>query len=353
MKNASYFPLVGILSSPGKTEDSFRGNLKVFKAIQKELTKIGGLSFIFTTNDFNEHDVNGYFYYEHADKWGKRTFPIPDLIYNKISFRKEESSALFLSLKQTFENDGKYFFNPCFFDKWEVYLALVKSTTLNGYLPKTWMFTTINDVLEKLNTYHSLYVKPVNGHKGQGVYKLSYDGTSYYIHKKNQTINYVQADFVQDTEKLLMKKPYLLQKEIQTDTIDDCKYDLRILCLYEKGVHKIIGIGVRKADENSIITHVPNGGEIIPFQQVQDRCSEDKLDWLAETVGRQLIERYGFVGEFSMDVGITPQGEPILFEVNSKPMIFDEVDIQTKRIERTVKLFADLANSTSQNKKEF
>ncbi|KKI90772.1 hypothetical protein WQ54_18650 [Bacillus sp. SA1-12] len=353
MKKFSYFPLVGILTSPGKTEDSFRGEQQVFKALQKELLRIGGLSFIFTTEDFKEHYVNGYIYNEHADKWGKRTFPIPDLIYNKISFRKEELSALFLSLKQTYENNGKFFFNPSFFDKWESYCALEKSSKLKSYLPKTWMYRTINDLLAKLATYRSLYIKPVNGHKGKGIYKLSFDGMNYYIHKKNQTSTYLYADFIKAAEKILMRKPYLLQKEVITDTLDGCKYDLRIICLYDKGIHKIIGIGVRKADENSIITHVPNGGEIIPFQQIKDQCSKDKLNWLAEIVGSQLTKRYGFVGEFSMDVGITPRGKPILFEVNSKPMIFDEIDIQTKRIEQTAKLFAELANNTIHNKKEF
>ncbi|MGM0876860.1 MAG: YheC/YheD family protein [Bacillota bacterium] len=346
MRKFNYFPLVGILTSKGKIEDSFRGDLSVFKSIQKELIRIGGLSFIFTTEGVNENYVSGYILYETHEKWGKISFPFPDIIYNKVSSRNEEKTNPFLTLYDFYKQRNKPFFNPSFFDKWDIYQTLSKSNQLLPYLPKTWVYTNMNDLLSKLNTYHSLYVKPVNGHKGKGIYKLSFDGLYYYIHRKNNRIKYFHSDFVHYVGKLLKECPYLLQMDIQTDKIDDCKYDLRILCLYDKGSHKISGIGVRKAAENSIITHVPNGGDIVSFQRIKHKYSDQQLNWLAETVGDELTKSYGFLGEFSMDIGLTPDGNPYIFEVNSKPMIFDEPDIQKKRVTQLVGMFRDLANTT-------
>ncbi|WP_338787513.1 YheC/YheD family protein [Metabacillus sp. FJAT-53654] len=353
MKKFNYSPLVGILTSKGKLEDSFRGDHSVFKSIQKELMKVGGLSFIFTTEGVHRDYVSGYIYLHHDQKWGKLSFPFPDLIYNKVSSRIEETHAPFLALKQLYKKEGKYFFNPCFFNKWESYCSLSKSKQLSAYLPKTWIYTNMNDLLSKLSTYHALYVKPVTGHKGKGIYKLSFDGLHFYLHRKNKRIKYFHSDFVQDIETLLKNKQYLIQTEIHTDKIDKCKYDLRILCLFDNGIHKIFGVGVRKAAAHSIITHVPNGGDIISFQRIEHKCSISQLNWLAQTVGAQLTESYGFIGEFSMDVGLTPQGDPMLFEVNSKPMIFDEMTIQKNRITQLVELFTKLTNVTTFVQEDF
>jgi hypothetical protein len=70
------------------------------------------------------------------------------------------------------------------------------------------------------------------------------------------------------------------------------------------------------------------------------------LNRIAEAVGRELTKKYGLIGEFSMDIGLTSGGKPFIFEVNSKPMIFDEPDIQKKRESQLVKTFNDIANST-------
>ena len=342
MKNVNYSPLVGILTSNGQKRGSFRGDSFVFKSIQKELMKIGGLSFIFTTDGVREDRVLGYIFYESQEKWGRISFPFPDIIYNKIPFRRDEETTRFQSLYRLYQQEHKHFFNPSFFDKWELHQTLSESKLLKSYLPESWKYTNMTDLLTKLHTYPSLYLKPKNGHKGQGIYKIVYDQSSYYIHKKNNRIKYDESDFVHDVEKLINQRHYLLQKDIQTDLIDNCKYDLRILCLYNHGFHNICGIGIRKAVKNSIITHVPNGGEIVSIEKIKHKVPIEKLNWLAKTIGSELTKSYGFIGEFSMDVGLTPEGKPIIFEVNSKPMIFDEKAIQKKRITQLVQLFSDL-----------
>lgn len=344
MEKFNYYPLIGILVSKGKTDVTFRGDSTVLRSIQKELLSIGGLSFIFSTDDIKDNCVSGFIYYETQEKWGKVDFPFPDLIYNKISTRKEEVLEPFLALKKVYKNSGKYFFNPCFFNKWETYSSLTRSEKLAPYLPETWMYSTMSDLLSKLTTHHSVYVKPVNGHKGKGIYKLSFDGVHYFVQRKDKKVKYFYSDFVQYIGKLLKKSPYLLQKEIVTDTIDgDCKYDLRILCMYKEDSHKILGIGVRKALPNSIITHVPNGGDIIPLDRIKHKYSKTQLNQLVEEVGQELSKTLGFIGEFSIDVGIATDGKPVIFEVNSKPMVFDEEDIQANRIVELARLFKELA----------
>jgi hypothetical protein len=54
-----------------------------------------------------------------------------------------------------------------------------------------------------------------------------------------------------------------------------------------------------------------------------------------------------------MDVGLTPDGNPFIFEVNSKPMVFDEKSIQKKRITQLVELFIKLAKNTNNYREDF
>lgn len=353
MRKYKYFPLVGILASKGKKNNTFRGELAYFKSIQKELMSFGGLSFVFRTDDVHEDYVNGFVYYETKEKWGKISFPFPDLIYNRVALRKEELTPPFLTLFHSYTQQNKPFFNPSFFNKWDSYQALSKSKRLVPYLPETWMYTTITDLLSKLNIYHSLFLKPVNGHKGKNIHQLTFEDGQYFIRSNSNISKYTYDEFMLFFGKHWEQNQYLIQKAIKTDTIDECKFDLRILCIYENGSHKISGIGVRKAAKNSIITHIPNGGSIVSFQEVKHKCSPLQLNWLAETVGAELAKFYGFIGEFSMDIGLTPKGNPFIFEVNSKPMIFDENTIQTNRITRLVELFNELANTTNTYKKDF
>lgn len=342
MKKYNYFPLVGILASKGRKSNSFRGDAVMFKAIQKELMNKGGLSFVFTTDDIQDNSIIGYVFSEKNKKWGKASFPFPPIIYNKISSRMDEKTTDFIKLQQSYQQKNKTFFNPYFFNKWQCYQALTKEQKLLTYLPKTWHHTN-NLLILNLLKFGAIYAKPIKGRKGKGIYKLKEQDKIYYIFTKDTFKTYHKSSFLDELE-YIIPKDYILQQEIETDTVEGCKYDLRIHSLYSSGSYQITGIGVRKAAKNSIITHVPNGGEIISFASVGDNISINELDHLTELVGNSLSKSFGFVGEFSMDIGITPHGKPYIFEVNSKPMLFDEGNIQKKRITGLTELFIELAN---------
>jgi len=340
-------PLVGIFASKGQKKDAFRGDITVFKAIQKELKEKGVLSFVFTTAGIHEKGITGYVYFEGYKRWGKISFPFPDLIYNRISTRSEESSLEFQHLHELYRQKEKPFFNPCFFNKWDCHLILSQEKNLQIYLPATWMYTKQSDLVTLLHTYPSLYVKPVNGYKGSGIIKVMKNEHHFTVQTALEKRTLSNVEFSNWLENSLKPKLYIMQEEVQTDKFETCKYDLRVLCMYKKGRYTSVGIGVRKARKESIVTHVPNGGEILPFHKVQNRCSIKQIDWLANEVGNTLTKNIGFIGEFSMDIGLTSTGSPLLFEVNSKPMIFDEKDIQHKRIILLSELFLSLTKNSS------
>ena len=341
------YPLVGIFASKGRKEDTFRGDITVFKTIQREMKNYGAQSFVFTTAGIHETHITGYVYFEGYNRWGKISFPFPDLIYNKISIRSEEASSEFQQLLQRYKQNSKPFFNPSFFNKWDCHLFLSQKKDLQAYLPKTWMYTKEVDLVELLQAYPSLYVKPVNGYKGKGIVKIMKDEHDIIVQTNIEKKTLSSSEFTNWLEDSLRTHSYIIQEEIQTDKYDGCKYDLRVLCMYKQEGYSSVGVGIRKASKDSIVTHVPNGGEILPFHKVNDRFSIKKINWLANEIGNTLSRNVGFIGEFSMDIGVTSSSYPILFEVNSKPMIFDEADIQHKRIVQLVELFLSLTKNPS------
>jgi hypothetical protein len=60
---------------------------------------------------------------------------------------------------------------------------------------------------------------------------------------------------------------------------------------------------------------------------------------VVEEAGKWLTDHWGFFGEFSIDAGVSSKGNYYLFEINSKPMSFDEQEIEKKRIKNLCRLF--------------
>ena len=84
------------------------------------------------------------------------------------------------------------------------------------------------------------------------------------------------------------------------------------------------------------------GGKIYPYHQSQTKEVDGQLTEIAQTCGTVLSKQLGFIGEFSIDLGENEAGELFIYEVNSKPMQFDEVDIEKNRLFHLKKLFIEL-----------
>jgi hypothetical protein len=107
---------------------------------------------------------------------------------------------------------------------------------------------------------------------------------------------------------------------------------------------KISGIGVRQSQGQEVTTHVPAGGKIVPFSDLPYQEDKQELQRLAILVGSSLLTFYRNIGEFSMDVGKSENGDLFIFEVNSKPMVFDEDSIRKDGLNHLIQLFSYLAD---------
>ncbi|RLQ97317.1 YheC/YheD family endospore coat-associated protein [Falsibacillus albus] len=333
-------PLIGILTSKNK-KGVLTGNSLLFQKIQAKLQKSGGLSFIFTLEDTYKDRIEGYFYDEPSSRWYRGLFPLPQVVYNRIPFRWAENRDEFNRFKMFLAEQNIPFFNPGFIHKFSLYEVLKKHPSIALHLPETSP-STKGRLEEMLSRHKSIYVKPVKLSQGKGISRISLEkgGDAISYETMEGTKRYATLEDFWTSESPKWKNDdILLQQEITTKTIDGKKYDLRGLVHYSSFGYSLTGIGIRVAGSNKLTTHLKRGGSLFPYEKLKDDAIEDKLSELMKRCGEALTDHYGFFGEFSFDVGIDQEGHIWIFEINSKPMSFDEPLIEQAKIENLIDLF--------------
>ncbi|MEH7381550.1 YheC/YheD family protein [Bacillus sp. JJ1533] len=339
-------PIVAILTGFSK-DNTFIGNLKVLKKTLLSLQENGALGIIITPKSIQEQSVEAFTFYQPLQKWIKLRTPLPDVVYNRIPYRHMEEGLAFTKVVTFLKMKEIPFFNPSFFSKWEIYQILKNNDFVHRFLPDTTLIKDKSDIEEMLAKHPILYLKSSTGHKGINLYRLKTVHNEIIVESPHEKQSYPTLipfwkKFMDD----FSVNDYLLQEAIRADTYDGKQYDLRLLCHYYEKKHIISGIGVRVAGKNGVTTHVPNGGSIIPYELVRSRFDEVLLKKLVNEVGKVLLDETGeFIGEFSIDLGRSVDGRMYIYEINSKPMVFDEDQIQQKGLENLTKLLIMKSNA--------
>ncbi|MFC4322131.1 YheC/YheD family endospore coat-associated protein [Litchfieldia salsa] len=323
-------PIVGILAGNSKTKTTFSGNAATFIRIQKELEKQGSLCVVFTPSSVGASEVNGFYYLRKVKKWVRIKTPLPDIVYNRIPYRKMEKDFDYSQLLTLLEQKNIPYFNPSFFSKWSVYQSLRQNPKIQSYLPDTTLYS-LDSLIMMIEKYKCVYLKSDQGHKGKGLFRIRKHNHGFSLASLDQQLHFnslIELDNYLGP--FLEKDKYLVQESIVSDTFESKRYDIRILVhLSHDNHYRISGTGIRLSGKNDLTTHVPNGGKIISLSIVEDRINEKLLSNIVEEIGHQLSKDLkASIGEFSVDIGKTPKNDYYIFEVNSKPMVFDEPHIR-------------------------
>ncbi|GHH98569.1 YheC/YheD family endospore coat-associated protein [Neobacillus kokaensis] len=339
-------PLIGILTAQ-KANGAIAGNGQLFKNLQQKLISLGGISFVFTIEDIEENCINGYLYFPEKKGWIKKQFPYPDLVYNRIPFRKTEQQEKIRSFFFSLKKRGIPFFNPCFINKYEFYECFKHHTHINKYLPETILIRKKQDLLELLETHSTIYLKPANSSRGKGIYRLSMTASSsiQVEGRKTQEIFETVNHFWNKWHEKLLQKTYLAQEAVQSAEYNGSRFDFRILAHADGNNYTVTGVGIRQSQEQEITTHIPSGGKLLPYELVKSTKHEEFIQSILSPIGRTLSEHFGFFGEFSIDAGISKKGQYYIYEVNSKPMSFDEQEIEAGKIDNLCRLFLELSKN--------
>ncbi len=297
-------------------------------------------------------------------RWVKAIFDCPDIVYNRLSFRRDEAQSDVLQLLVYLRNHPKIkIFNPRFLTKWEVHHSLVNSSLTRDLVPETCLFNK-NNLGIMLQKYTELFVKPISSSVGKGIIIICRsqcgDGYRYKLACSDEKGEYCRSalDLYSNLKEIMIPgHQYLLQKSIQLARIDGRVFDLRTQ-VQKNGQGKWVmsGIGVRVAAPNKYVTHVPNGGTKADYDEVikmvfgssawQVRNLEGQLHDICQNVPYVLEKKLNMnLGILSMDIGLDQNGLMQIIEVNSKPASFDEVHIRRRHLEILNQYFFYLSKS--------
>lgn len=331
--------LVGILSGDRK-QKRFSGDEHYFRKIQHELATRDGVGFVFTPSGILEKTIDGFVFEE--NEWRKKTFPYPTLVYNRLPSKKTETSENVRAFFERLHKQNIPYFNTRFINKWETYERLANAPHIDIRLPHTELLTDSEKAFAFLKTHSYIYVKPISGKTGKGIATLVYENDhNVTLSTQSNSKTVTSRDVYRLFSTLLRQSQtdHILQQGIALNKWKEQKYDFRILLLKPHMTWKVIGIGVRAANKRDITTHTLRGGAIIPLNSVRPKVNVEKLTALARQIAVELNKTYTSLKECSFDIGRDENGNFWLFEMNTKPMSFDEHDIEKRRIVELVNTF--------------
>lgn len=358
-------PFVAILTSDSRKP--FAGNHQNFADLIQMGKRLGITVYVLTPKGIREGKafVNGYLLQtcRPTPKFHQTILPFPNVVYNRIPYRKEERSNAVINAIQYLKQKRVPVFNPCFFNKWSLYEDL-NTTVCQAHLPATSKLSNYASFRQMKTKHTALILKPVEGKAGIGMMKIEGNGPYTLIYQTKKQNFHLSFPSISEVYKkvihLSYKRPYLIQQAIPLATYQGMPFDVRMLVQKDETADwKISGIGVRIAGKKAISTHVPMGGRIEDFNRVlstafpqQKEKLQQRLVQLGLTCAKAIEEKTGkMLGEMSMDIGIDRQGKLWFFEANAKPQKFDEPVIRARSLRRILEYALYLSGFPSYRRK--
>lgn len=354
-------PTIGILTSALPKQGEFSAS-----STQAELMYLSNIGrtlnaqvYIFTPHaiDWENNSTKGYVYKPSSDKfgiWESSVYPLPDVVYDRISSRKAEArSTIKMTKRRLMGLPNLKYFNPSFFNKWRVHEMLISNPSMLPYLPETRPLNKAN-LQAMLDRYRVLYIKPANGSLGRGIIKIYSKGDGkihFAIYQNSQQHGSAEnaAQFLFKTKSFHHKKNYIVQQGIDLAKYKDSAFDIRII--YQKngeGKWIISKKFIRVAARGSSISNLSKGGRAeqskTVLSQVLHRdkslimAKNNEMKNLCETVAATMEKSsQSILGELGLDIGIDQQGRLWLIEVNSKPRKTTETEMSQTIVRNTFK----------------
>ncbi|WP_079507882.1 YheC/YheD family endospore coat-associated protein [Mesobacillus jeotgali] len=332
-------PLVGIMTSFSKNM-SLAGNGSLFKALQTEITKRNGMTVVFPPETIVKDGLTGVTFLPDTQKWIPIKTPLPHLVFNRVPYRKAEQQLAFKDAVNYLIALGIPFFNPAFINKNKLYHLFASHDQLRKLMPESISVKSLNQLDAFLDKHKGIYLKPSSSSKGIGIFRIRQRNwqIEFESHSHRHHYNGI-TEFWNAKSKQLLKYDYIAQKEVRPAAIDGKRFDFRVHAHDGQNGYEVTGIGIRQSEKQDLTTHIPNGGSLLPYITVKNPRHDAFFAWAVREIGMMLTEELGYFGEFSLDAGLTEDGKYVIYEVNSKPMSFDEPQIEEKRIIALVDLF--------------
>jgi hypothetical protein len=295
--------------------------------------------FAFSPSDMNwqQRTVRAHFLTA-GGRWERRVIDLPDVVYNRyLCGRTLEFQPAMRNFRKLLKEHRIPIFNWSYFNKQEVFDRLRDGNERRAseHLPATVKQATVKSVLKMFDRFSQIFLKPVGGFAGFGIYRLLSAGPEdarLHFHRGRKPIvmrfpsRQAMIQYVQKQTRGFHK--YIAQQGIALLRYQDCPVDFRVhLNRGRGGQWRVSGIGAKKAGKGSVTTHIRTGGRVFHPERILRYFFRNKADdvlnnmhsaaiHLAQAIARTTPR---LVGELGFDLGIDTEGKIWMFEANSKP----------------------------------
>ncbi|MDA8234747.1 MAG: YheC/YheD family protein [Clostridia bacterium] len=350
-------PILGLFTRRVPSIHSDSNQARFLQLLVQYSRELKILTYIFTPSGINwdKRVVNGYVFRGNMEAgfWEPCTFPIPQVVYDRIGNRRtenmkdvQETKRRLLSLR------GLQYFNLRYLNKLETHQFLKTRPEVAHYLPETNGYGEGSVLYSFLDKYDVIYVKPTNGSLGRGIIKVNRAGDFFQYRYRLRNGRIVNGSATSKEalkgclDRLVKSKPYILQQGLNLRTYNGAPFDIRILMQKNhNGLWRRTKMLARVAKKGSITSNLSAGAnpELIA-DILRNVFGEDpnkpgglgnRLRKVGDLIPAALEEAMGIqFGELGLDLGIDESGKVWLIEVNSKPYKAMETQKGTQEVVR-------------------
>ncbi|MEH7125491.1 YheC/YheD family protein [Bacillus sp. JJ1773] len=310
----------------------FLVRLKYYRNPQQQLLRfknnhqINGLIFLFMQSTMNKSDktIEGYYYDPKAKSFVQGVFPYPSSIFNRTEMKKS-------TYRYWIENIGENLFNYPYdySNKWTFWVKLHKHQDIRKHLPETVAYKQIDHVIQMLNKYDDVYLKPTKLYSGKGIFHLKKGKEGYLLtdNKGNKiVISSIEKLEIILQEKMVKNQKYIVQQAIRYDYTGN-KVDFRIYLQKDTTKKwKYTAMETKVAEKGSIISSSTNRIKMIPGEKAlvelfklngeKTQQKVQEITQLCMNALKQLENNQNHFGDAAIDFVIDHNHHVWLLEVN-------------------------------------
>lgn len=283
--------------------------------------------------------VDAYIYEPEAAGWVRRTFPLPDVIYDRSFFTGHppfRCRTHLAAVRRLMRIKTIPYLGYGLKGKWEVLQFLRRIPELRPYLPKTERIRDFGLIGRRLSEWGSVFLKPEYGTHGKGALFVGSapDGAGFCVRGRDSGNAPIERNF-RDIRSLTVwlkhfagTRSYLCQQYLTLLTKNGDAYDVRSLMQKNgSGLWELTGMAVRLGRAGSVTSNLHGGGRAAEIQAFltaefgfrQAERIEQTLREISERIPPALEASNGRMAELGLDLGVDRDGRVWIIEVNSKP----------------------------------
>lgn len=266
--------------------------------------------------------VIGYFYSYQDKTLTKKIVDIPKINMLRTIIIRKSTYKLLKELENKYD---VLFINMIpERNKLKMYKILSTDQELREHIPATRPMKNKN-FAEFIKKFQHVVIKPINGARGENIYKVSqhdHGYTIYYTHNQKRRKLDVTSKGIYLFFKRRLKNPsaYLIQEWINFKELEGDKFDIRVSVQKDRsGQWTISGMVVRAAAKNGIVTNIAQGGRAVSFQQIKSLLSDSQLEKLKELcikIAKAIENQYPSTADLGLDIAIDQQDKLWFIEAN-------------------------------------